>query len=56
MIAQVEEMSSQAQQLAETADQLKVLAARFKLEDDTATAGSSRSNSTRKPTPMRRVA
>jgi hypothetical protein len=38
MSAQVEQMSAQAQELANTADQLKDLVARFKLDDGPASA------------------
>ena len=52
MSAQVEEMTAQAHELAATADQLKQLVARFKLEDRAAPAAV---KSVVKP-PLRRAA
>ena len=42
MSAQVEQMSAQAQELAKTAEQLKQLVARFKLDNASAAAGGSK--------------
>jgi hypothetical protein len=57
MGAQVEQMSAQAQQLADTAEQLKQLVARFKLDEQAAPAiAGPRQPAAKTGLPLRRVA
>jgi methyl-accepting chemotaxis protein len=56
MSAQIAEMSAQAQELAHTADQLKGLVARFKLDNDSTSAGSSKAAAIKEVVSPRRAA
>jgi hypothetical protein len=56
MSAQVEEMAAQAQELANTADNLKQLVARFTLDNASNVVVSARRSTAKTATPLRRAA